>query len=307
MTNTPSPSLPPLRPRRSVLYLPGSNARAIEKARTLEADCIILDLEDAVAPDVKTFARSQVCEAVSAGGFGAREVIIRINSLDTEWGMEDLKAAIQASPDAILFPKVSQPETLMRMGELLSQHNASENLRTWAMIETPMAMLNIAGIAACAHMSQTRLSCFVMGTNDLSKETGVGFGQNRLALLPWLMSALAGARAYGIDIIDGVFNTLDDEAGFEAECQQGQLCGFNGKTLIHPKQIAAANRIFAPSAPEIAQAQAIVAAFALPENASKGAISLNGRMVERLHAQMAERTLALASAIEARHHDALER
>jgi citrate lyase subunit beta/citryl-CoA lyase len=292
-----SENAPALRARRSVLYMPGSNARALEKARTLEADAVILDLEDAVAPDVKDLAREQVCEAVKIGGFGRREVIIRINALESAWGEADLISVIRATPDAILIPKVSNAQTLHNIGEILNKHQAEASIRIWAMIETPLAMLNIREIAACAHQPQTRLSCFVMGTNDLSKETGAGFGHQRIAMLPWLMQALTAARAYHLDIIDGVFNNLNDDVGYLNECEQGKLCGFNGKTLIHPKQIEGANQIFAPSSEEISAAQAIVDAFDLLENAAKGAISLNGRMVERLHADIAHRTLTLAKAI----------
>ena len=288
---------PAIKPRRSVLYMPGSNARALEKAKTLHADALILDLEDAVAPDMKHMAREQVCAGVKAGGYGSHEVIIRINAPDSEWGNQDLQAAIDAKPNAILIPKVSNPDTLHKIGAMLTTHHADAQIKIWAMIETPLAMLNIHAIAACAHSTSTRLSCFVMGTNDLSKETGAGFGHQRLAMMPWLMQSLVAARAYGIDIIDGVYNTLDDEAGFKAECEQGKLCGFNGKTLIHPKQIDIANEVFAPSKHEIEQAQIIVDAFDLPENMSKGAISLGGRMVERLHADMAKRILMLANAI----------
>lgn len=286
-----------LKPRRSVLYMPGSNARALEKAKTLSADALILDLEDAVAPDAKDLAREQVCDAVKAGGFGTREVIIRINAPESTWGEQDLHAAIDAKPDAILIPKVSDAGTLHQIGAMLKTDNANAHIKIWAMIETPMAILNIGAIAACAHNPATRLNCFVMGTNDLSKETGAGFAQQRLAMLPWLMHSLVAARAYGIDIIDGVYNALDDELGFKAECEQGKLCGFNGKTLIHPKQIDVANEVFAPSHSEIEQAKMIVEAFDLPENASKGAISLGGRMVERLHADMARKVLQLAHAI----------
>ena len=287
----------PIRPRRSALYMPGSNARAIEKAKTLAADAVIFDLEDAVAPDAKAEAREQVCAAVQAGGYGKREVVIRINALETPWGEADLAAAIAAAPDAILVPKVSSAETLAAVGLRLRKFGAAERTRIWAMIETPLAILRAESIASAAHDVDTRLSCFVMGTNDLAKETRARLLPGRAVMLPWLMGALAAARAHGIDILDGVYNSLSDPDGFRAECEQGRDCGFDGKTLIHPDQIAAANGIFAPSEGEVENARAIVAAFAQPENAGKGAISLNGRMVERLHAEMARRTLALAEAI----------
>jgi citrate lyase subunit beta/citryl-CoA lyase len=287
----------PIRPRRSALYMPGSNARAIEKAKTLAADVVIFDLEDAVAPDTKVQARDQVCAAVQAGGYGLRELVIRINALETPWGEADLAAAIAAAPDAILVPKVSSAETLAAVGLRLRKLGAAERTKIWAMIETPLAILRAENIASAARDVDTRLACFVMGTNDLAKDTRARLLPGRAAMLPWLMTALAAARAHGIDILDGVYNNLSDADGFRTECEQGRDCGFDGKTLIHPDQIAAANEIYAPSQQEIESARAIVAAFERPENAGKGAISLNGRMVERLHAEMAKRTLALAEAI----------
>lgn len=286
-----------IRPRRSALYMPGSNARAIEKARSLAADVVIFDLEDAVAPDLKAQAREQVCLAVQGGGYGQRELVIRVNSLDTPWGEADLTAAIAAAPDAILVPKVSSAETLAAVGLRLRKLGAAERTRVWAMIETPLAIFQAEAIASAAHDVDTRLSCFVMGMNDLAKDTRARLLPGRAAMIPWLMTALAAARAHGIDILDGVYNSLSDADGFRAECEQGRDCGFDGKTLIHPDQIAAANQIFAPSPEEVESARAIVAAFEQPENAGKGAISLNGRMVERLHAEMATRVLALAEAI----------
>jgi citrate lyase subunit beta / citryl-CoA lyase len=287
----------PIRPRRSALYMPGSNARAIGKAKTLAADVVIFDLEDAVAPDTKAQARDQVCAAVQAGGYGLRELVIRINALETPWGEADLAAAIAAAPDAILVPKVSSAETLAAVGLRLRKLGAAERTKIWAMIETPLAILRAENIASAARDVDTRLACFVMGTNDLAKDTRARLLPGRAAMLPWLMTALAAARAHGIDILDGVYNNLSDADGFRTECEQGRDCGFDGKTLIHPDQIAAANEIYAPSQQEIESARAIVAAFERPENAGKGAISLNGRMVERLHAEMAKRTLALAEAI----------
>ncbi|MGO4524406.1 CoA ester lyase [Microvirga sp. 2MCAF35] len=287
----------PIRPRRSALYMPGSNTRAIEKAKTLAADVVIFDLEDAVAPDLKMQAREQVCAAVQARGYGRRELVIRINALETPWGEADLVAAVAAAPDAILVPKVSSVETLAAVGLRLRKLGAAERTRIWAMIETPLAILWAESIASAARDVDTRLDCFVMGTNDLAKDTRTRLLPGRAAVLPWLMTALAAARAHGIDILDGVYNTLSDADGFRAECEQGRDCGFDGKTLIHPDQIAVANEIFAPSPDEIETARTIVAAFDQPENMAKGAISLNGRMIERLHAEMAKRTLALALAI----------
>lgn len=289
-----------IRPRRSVLYMPGSNARALEKAKTLAADALILDLEDAVAPDAKLEARKQVAEAVKAGGYGRRELVIRINDLKTPWGSDDLAAAIEAQPDAILIPKVSEPQDILKVAERLDAAAAPDSVRLWAMMETPLAMLNARDIAAVAAAPESRLTCFIMGTNDLAKETRAGFGQQRLAMLPWLMTCVAAARAFGLDIVDGVYNDFRNEEGFAAECAQGRLCGFDGKTLIHPGQIAVANETFAPTEAEIAAARKIIAAFELPENASKGAIEIDGRMVELLHCEMARRTVAVADAIAAR-------
>jgi citrate lyase subunit beta/citryl-CoA lyase len=286
-----------IRPRRSALYMPGSNARAMEKAKTVLADVVIFDLEDAVAPDLKEQAREQVCAAVRAGGYGSRELVIRINTLDTPWGEADLAAVASAAPDAILVPKVSSADDLMAVGARLRNLNASERTRVWAMIETPLAILQAQTIAAAARNEDTRLSCFVLGTNDLAKDTRARLTPDRAPMLPWMMTALAAARAHGIDILDGVYNSLSNEAGFRVECEQGRDCGFDGKTLIHPNQIAVANELFAPSAQEVESARVIIAAFEQPEHAGKGAISLDGRMVERLHARMAERTLALAEAI----------
>jgi citrate lyase subunit beta / citryl-CoA lyase len=286
-----------IRPRRSALYMPGSNARAVEKAKTLPADAVIFDLEDAVAPEMKDPAREAVCAAVKSGGYGGRELVIRVNGLTTPWGEADLAAAASAAPDAILLPKVSSPEEVLEAGRRLSALGAPETTRVWAMIETPLAILQAKEIAAVAQNETSRLSCFVMGTNDLAKDTRTRLGSGRAAMMPWLMTALAAARAYGIDILDGVYNDLSDEAGLHVECSEGRDCGFDGKTLIHPGQIAIANEIFAPSHDEIEQARAIAALFEQPENADKGAISHNGRMVERLHAEMAKRTLALAEAI----------
>ena len=289
-----------IRPRRSALYMPGSNARALEKARSLPADVVILDLEDAVAPDAKETARAQVSAAVSAGGFGPREVVVRVNGLDTPWGEEDLAAAVACVPDAILLPKVSTPAVLATVGRRLATAGAPHKIRIWSMVETPLAILNIAQIAAATADQATRLECFVMGTNDLAKETGARLVPGRAPMLPWLATSLAAARAHGLSILDGVYNNLSDADGFAAECAEGRDMGFDGKTLIHPGQIAAANAAFAPDEAEVARARAIIATFDAPENAGKGAVNLDGRMVERLHAEMARRTVSLAEAIAAR-------
>jgi citrate lyase subunit beta / citryl-CoA lyase len=292
-----------IRPRRSVLYMPGSNARAIEKARTLPADAVILDLEDSVASDAKAAARRQVMDAVTAGGFGAREVIVRINGLDTQWWLEDLNAIGKAKPDAVLVPKVSSAHHLEDVAERLVDISADQKIRVWAMMETPLAMLNARDIAAAASDVETRLTAFVMGTNDLAKETRAKIAPGRAAMLPWLMNCVAAARAFGLDILDGVYNDLADVEGFARECAEARDMGFDGKTLIHPNQIGPCNAAFSPSAEEVAQARKVIAAFDLPENRDKGVVQLDGRMVERLHADMARRTVAIAQAIEARRHE----
>jgi citrate lyase subunit beta/citryl-CoA lyase len=289
-----------IRPRRSVLYMPGSNARAIEKARTLPADAVILDLEDSVAPDGKASARTQVMEAVIAGGFGTREVIVRINGLDTEWWLDDLNAVAKAKPDAVLVPKVSRPGHLEDVAERLVDISADHKIKVWAMMEMPLAMLNARDIAAAAKDVETRLSAFVMGTNDLAKDTRARITPGRAPMLPWLMGCVAAARAFGIDILDGVYNDLGNAEGFAQECAQARDMGFDGKTLIHPNQIEPCNVAFSPSADDVALARKIIAAFDLPENKDKGVVQLDGRMVERLHADMARRTVAIAEAIEAR-------
>ena len=289
-----------IRPRRSVLYMPGSNARAIEKARSLPADAVILDLEDSVAPDGKAAARRQVVDAVKAGGFGAREVIVRVNGLDTPWHVDDVTAAAAAAPDAILVPKVSTPEQLEAIGQRLLDMHTDLRTRVWAMIETPIAIFNILALAAKAQDSESRLAAFVMGTNDLAKETRARIVPGRAPMVPWLMSCLAAAHIYGIDILDGVYNDLGDAEGFARECGEARDMGFDGKTLIHPNQIAPCNAAFSPGAEEITQAEKMIAAFELPENKDKGVVQIDGRMVERLHAEMAHRTVAIAQAIAAR-------
>ena len=285
------------RPRRSVLYMPGSNARALEKAKMLPADGVILDLEDAVAPDAKEAARKQVADAVKAGGFGAREVFIRVNGLDTAWHADDLTAAAHAGPDAILVPKISSPDQLEMIGQRLLDMGTDLKTRVWAMIETPIALLKIRDIAAAAGDSETRLAGFVMGTNDLAKETRARLIPGRAPMLPWLALCMAAARANGIEILDGVYNDHSNVEGFKDECAQARDMGFDGKTLIHPNQIEPCNEIFSPSADEVAQARKMIAAFDLPENKNKGVVAIDGRMVERMHAEMARRTVAIAEAI----------
>jgi citrate lyase subunit beta/citryl-CoA lyase len=277
--------------------MPGSNARALEKARTLPVDGVILDLEDSVAPEAKEAARQQVTDTVKAGGFGAREVFVRVNGVDTPWHADDLSAAAHAAPDAILIPKVSSADTLELIGRRLLDMGTDHKTRVWAMIETPLAIFNILQIAAAARDSETRLSGFVMGTNDLAKDTRARLVPGRAPMLPWLSMCIAAARVYGIDILDGVYNDIGNADGFIKECTQGVELGFDGKTLIHPTQIESCNKAFSPSSVEIEQARKMIVAFDLPENKGKGVVSIDGRMVERLHADMARRTVAIADAV----------
>lgn len=280
-----------IRPRRSVLYMPGSNARALEKAATLPADALILDLEDAVAPESKDLARAQVCAAVKDRRFGKREVIIRVNGLDTPWGHDDLEQAAKASPDAILVPKINAHEDVAHAHQHLS--DAPATCALWLMIETPSAIFNVNQIAS----AKGRLSCLVMGTNDLVKELRARHTPGREALQTSLNLAVLAARAHNLTVIDGVYNDIADGPGFLAMCQQGRAMGFEGKTLIHPSQVEPCNQVFSPDPEELAQSRAILAAFALPENQGKGTIALNGRMIELLHAEIAKQTVALAEAI----------
>jgi citrate lyase subunit beta / citryl-CoA lyase len=286
-----------VRPRRSVLYMPGSNARALEKARELPADGLILDLEDAVAPEAKAQARRAIVAALK-NGFSDREVMVRINGLDTRWWVEDLDAVAPARPDAVLVPKISNSSQLQDLAARIVDMGTDPKVRVWAMMETPLAMLNAGEIAAGALDSETRLSGFVMGTNDLAKDTRARLVPGRAPMLPWLMNCVAAARAYGLDILDGVYNDLGNADGFVAECRQANELGFDGKTLIHPRQIEPCNEAFSPTAEEVATARKMIAAFELPENRDKGVVQIDGRMVERLHAEMARRTVAIADAIE---------
>ena len=283
---TPTP-----RPRRSVLYLPASNAKAIEKARTLDCDAVILDLEDAVAPEAKEAARAAAVEAVRAGGFGRRELIVRVNGLDTPWGADDLHTVAPCGCDAILVPKIGDSADVQRYDGRLS--HAAPQTALWAMIETARSLFHLDSIAGATKTS--RLSAFVMGTNDLAKEIGWRLGGSRAPFQAALSLAVAASRGHGLIALDGVYNALEDDAGLEAECRQGVELGFDGKTLIHPRQIEPCNRAFSPSAAEVAHARAVIAAFALPENAGKGAIRVDGRMAERLHLAQAEKTVATAA------------
>jgi len=270
------------KPRRSVLYMPGSNARALEKARMLAVDCVIFDLEDSVAPEVKVEARDIALAAVRAGGYGRREVVVRINGLDSPWGEADMAASVAARPDAILVPKVSSAADVAQAAAM------ARGYPLWVMIETPLAIFNLKEIGAAAKAAN--VSCLVLGTNDLLKDSRM---KSRDGLLPALSLAVLAARAHDIDCLDGVYNDFKDETGFERECQQGVELGMDGKTLIHPAQVEACNRIFSPTEAEQVWARAVIDAFALTENAGKGVTTVNGKMVERLHLAMAERIAAM--------------
>ena len=272
-------------PRRSCLYMPGANPRALEKAKGLDADVLIFDLEDAVAPEAKAQAREQVAEAVQSGGYGSREVVVRINSLDSEWGEGDLAAVTGVEPDAVLIPKVNSASDIGR------EHRG---LPIWAMIETPQAILEIGAIAAA-----DGLVAFVMGTNDLAKDMRAKPDAERAVFHHALSASVLAARAHGLVVIDGVFNDIGNDQGLAAECEQGRAFGFDGKTLIHPSQLETCNRIFAPSEDEIMAAQAVIDAFALPENTGKGVIKVDGKMTERLHLEQAEQCIAMSAAIAA--------
>lgn len=279
-----------IRPRRSALYMPASNVRAMEKARTLDVDVVILDLEDAVAPDLKVQARAQAVQAVADGGFDGRELVIRINGFDTPWGADDLAAAAHAGADAVLLPKVSDSATLVRARQVLTD----ERCDLWAMIETTRAIFDLQSVVDAA--AATGLTTLVAGTNDLAKELRCRPGADRAPLLGILGQIVLAARYAGLNAIDGVCNSLDDPDLLRSECEQGLRMGFDGKTLIHPAQIDAANQVFTPTADEIAWAVEITAAFDLPENAGKGALRVAGKMVELLHRDDARRTLAIAVA-----------
>ena len=283
---------PDLRPRRSVLYLPGSNIRALDKARTLPCDAVVLDLEDSVAPEAKEGARDQVVAALAAGGFGRREVVVRVNALTTPWGGADLEALVRVAPDAVLVPKITDAGDLARYDQRLTE--APGPTRLWAMIETCRCLFHLDAIAGLA--SGTRLTALVVGGNDLAKEMRAEPGHDRAPLLPALALSVAAARAHGLTALDGVFNALEDVAGLEAECRQGRAFGFDGKTLIHPGQIETANRVFSPSAEQLAWARGVVDAFADPANADRGVLRVQGKMTELLHLSQAQRMLAVVEA-----------
>jgi citrate lyase subunit beta/citryl-CoA lyase len=277
--------------------MPGANGRALEKARTLPADTLILDLEDAVAPDAKEMARASVKEALATGGFGPREIIVRINGLDTQWGLADLETFAGSGANGLLAPKINGPADIERLDTLLSRAGAPGDLALWVMIETPLAILHISQIAEAA--IGTRLTAFVMGTNDLAKEYRARLTPGRAAFQTALQLTLTAARAFGLVAIDGVFNDISDSEGLRSECRQGRELGFDGKTLIHPAQLEAANEIFAPGADETSQARAVIEAFSDPANAGKGVLKVNGKMTELLHLEEARRIVALDEAIRA--------
>jgi citrate lyase beta subunit len=282
-----------VRPRRSVLYMPGANTRALEKARTLPADALIFDLEDAVAPEAKEAARTNVVLAAESRAYGKREIAIRCNGLGTPWGEADIEAIAKSGADAILVPKVESAAQVTHVVSLLDTAGAPTDMAVWAMMETPKGMLRAEEIAG-AH---PRLGLFVMGTNDLVKDMRARHTPMRLPMITALGIGMLAARAHGLAILDGVYNDIQDAAGFRAVCQQGLEMGFDGKTLIHPSQVEPCNEVFAPSAAELEMAGKIVAAFKAAQAEGKGVVTVDGRMIENLHVEQAERALALASAI----------
>lgn len=282
-----------MRPRRSALYLPASNQKALAKARTLPTDVVILDLEDAVAPEAKEGARDAATAAIGEGGFGNREIVIRVNGLSTPWGKDDIAAVAAAGPDAVLVPKVNHPDDIHEYHRCLA--GAPEHTQLWAMIETCASTAQLHAIARCA--ADSRLSVFVMGTNDLAKEMRARLRPGRAAFLPLLVQSVVAARAHGVAILDGVCNEFQDLDVFRNEAEQGADLGFDGKTLIHPNQIGSCNDAYSPTSAELEWAGAVITAFGLPENAGKGAICVNGAMAELLHLDQARRLCAIAEQI----------
>lgn len=282
-----------IRPRRSMLYMPGSNARALEKGRSLAADALILDMEDAVAPDAKELARKQILDALAAGGYGKREILVRTNGLDSEWGHDDITAMAKSGADAILLPKVESAEMIRQVEEILADQGAPANLAIWCMIETPLGVLHAEEIA----WGSRRVGGFVMGTSDLAKDLHCLHTPGRLPMVTSLSLCILAARAHGLAILDGVHLDLADDEGFAASCRQGLEFGFDGKTLIHPKTIEAANEIFAPSADEIAWSEKIIAAHAQATAQGKGVVVVEGKLIENLHVEDAKRIVGLAAMI----------
>lgn len=286
--------------RRSVLTVPAINRRALDKVAGLDCDAVIFDLEDSVAAEKKAEARANLLVFLEKTDLSHRERIIRINASDSAFFRDDMDAVLACMPDAVLLPKVEDPEAVQSVAELIDDSGAAEGLRVWAMIETPRGILNAAAIASSGRTADSRLDAFVVGLNDLRKATGVPAAPGRSALVPWLMQVVLAARAYGLDVIDSVSNDFNDLAAFAAECSQGRSMGFDGKMLIHPAQIGGANTAFGPSAEDLAEARLVVAAFARPDNAGLNVINADGRMIERLHLDEAERLLARFQSIQDR-------
>jgi len=282
-----------LRPRRSVLYMPAANTRALEKARTLAADALIFDLEDAVSPDAKDTARANACAAASSGTYGKREIVIRANALSTQWGKDDLAAIAKSGAHAALLPKVDGAADIEAALNVLHQAGAPQSLMLWCMIETPRGILRLEEIAAASD----RVGCFVMGTNDLVKDLRAQFTPDQIAVLTSLSQTVLVARAYGKAVLDGVYNDIANTDGFKAQCRQGLAMGFDGKTLVHPSQVEPCNEIFAPSQQEVERARKIIDGFERAKAEGKGVVTLDGRMVEALHVELAKRTLAVHDAI----------
>ncbi|MCW5735891.1 MAG: CoA ester lyase [Enhydrobacter sp.] len=285
--------MPDVRPRRSVLYMPGANTRALEKARTLPADALIFDLEDAVAPDAKDVARGNVVAAAKSKAYGKREIAIRCNGLGTTWGKADVAAIATSGADAILVPKVESAADVAAIVSLLDASGAPAAMAVWAMMETPKGILRADEVAG----SHQRLTVFVMGTNDLVKDMRARHTPMRLPMITALGLGMLAARAHGLTILDGVYNDIQDADGFKEVCHQGLEMGFDGKTLIHPSQVEPCNEIFAPSDAELAMAGKIVTAFRTAQAEGKGVVTVDGRMIENLHVEQAERALAMAAAI----------
>jgi citrate lyase subunit beta/citryl-CoA lyase len=286
--------------KRSVLAMPGSNARALEKGKTLPADVLMFELEDGVAETAKDMARSQVVAAVRGGGYGARQIVVRVNMRESQWYAADIAAVAPAGPDAVVIPKVNSRDDILRAAADLAAAGAPAHTRLWAMIETPRALFDIEKIASAADDPDSRLDALVLGPNDIAKSTRARLTPGRPALVAWLSASVLAARVHNIDIVDGIYNDFNDEAGLRREAEQGRDFGFDGKMLIHPAQIGPVNEIFAPSVAEVDFARRIIAIFDLPENADKGVVQIGGRMVERLHLDGARRTLALVEAAERR-------
>lgn len=282
-----------IRPRRSVLYMPGSNARALEKGRTLPADALILDLEDAVAPDAKETARRQIVAALAAGGYGRREILVRVNGLDSAWGRDDIAAMATSGADAILLPKVENAAVVGDAEAVMAEAGAPADMAVWCMIETPLGVLHAEEIAAAS----PRLGGFVMGTSDLAKDLHCLHVPDRLPFVTSLSLCILAARAHGLAILDGVHLDLSDDAGFAASCRQGLEFGFDGKTLIHPRTIEEANAVFAPSAEEVAWSERIIAAHEEAAKRGQGVVLVEGRLVEALHVEDARRIVGLAAMI----------